>query len=450
MKEIKSYDVLIVGGGASGTSLLYALAKYSNIEKLALVEKYGTLGAVNSNGRNNSQSLHVGDIEMHYTRAKAASVKPGAMMIPEYLKTLNTERSQEIMKNIQKMALAVGDKEVADMKARFKEFEGLFPNQKMIGPKEIAKVEPFIMKDRDPNEAILGLYDPNGHAINYQKLSESFAEDAVKENSDTDIYLNHEVTKITKNKKTGMYHIEVNGNHTFSAKVVVVSADSYSLYFAKKMGYGEEYSLVPVGANFYYTHEVLKGKVYPMQDKKLPFAGVHGDPDLLVPGSTRWGPTAKFLPVLESGKWSTTRDYFKSASLARVPAISALLKVMLDSARFGYFLKSAAYDIPFIGKRMFVKNVSKIVPSIKASDLRLGKGIGGMRLQRVNVKDKTLEMGEGKIIGDNIIFNMTPSPGASVCLFNAMRDADTVASMVNGARFNLKDMKRDYIDSQKD
>ena len=35
-------------------------------------------------------------------------------------------------------------------------------------------------------------------------------------------------------------------------------------------------------------------------------------------------------------------------------------------------------------------------------------------------------MGEVKIKGDNIIFNMTPSPGASVCLKNAQKDARTV------------------------
>jgi len=89
------------------------------------------------------------------------------------------------------------------------------------------------------------------------------------------------------------------------------------------------------------------------------------------------------------------------------------------------------------------------VPTITASDLKLGKGIGGMRLQRVDVKKKTLELGEGKITGDNIIFNMTPSPGASVCLFNAMNDAKTVAEMLGGgARFNKVDMERDFITSQ--
>ena len=449
MKQISSYDVLIIGGGASGTSLLYALSKYSNIQNIALVEKYGSLGAVNSNGRNNSQSLHVGDIEMHYSREKAASVKPGAMMIPEYLKTLPSEKSANILKNIQKMALAVGKQEVADMKKRFAEFDGLFSEQRMIERTEIAELEPYITKGRNPDEPILGLYNPNGHAVDYQKLSESFVEQAAAENPESDVYLNHEVTNITKNTETEMYEIEVNDNHMFSAKVVIVSADSYSLLLAKKMGYGQEYSLVPVGANFYYTPEVLRGKVYPMQNKKLPFAGVHGDPDVLVPNTTRWGPTAKFLPVLESGKWSTSADYFKSASLGRWSAITALAKVMFDPTRFLYFLKSASYDIPYIGKRLFVKNVQKIVPTITASDLKLGKGIGGMRLQRVDVKKKTLELGEGKITGDNIIFNMTPSPGASVCLFNAMNDAKTVAEMLGGgARFNKVDMERDFITSQ--
>ncbi|MAQ77058.1 FAD-dependent oxidoreductase [Candidatus Campbellbacteria bacterium] len=448
MKEIKKYDVLIIGGGASGTALLYTLAKYSNISSLALVEKYGELGSVNSHGRNNSQSLHVGDIEMHYTREKAEKVKPAAMMIPEYLKTLNTQQSETILKKIQKMALAVGKSEVEEMKERFKEFEGLFPNQRIIERDEIQSLEPNITKDRNPNVPILALYNPDGHAVNYQALSESFVEEAVNYNRDADVFLNHEVTKITKNNET--YHIQMNNSHVFQAQVVIVCADSYSLLLAKQMGYGEEYSLVPVGANFYYTHEVLKGKVYPMQDRKLPFAGVHGDPDILVPNTTRWGPTAKFYPVLEDGKWSTMGDYFKSASLGRWKAIKALTKIMFDRTRFLYFLKSASYDIPWIGKRLFVKNVKKIVPSISASDLRLGKGVGGMRLQRVDVHNQSLELGEGKIIGDNIIFNMTPSPGASVCLYNGMRDAETVTEMLGeGYRFNKQDMERDFILSQK-
>lgn len=37
--EHKKYDVIIIGGGASGTALLYVLAKYTSLNKIALVEK---------------------------------------------------------------------------------------------------------------------------------------------------------------------------------------------------------------------------------------------------------------------------------------------------------------------------------------------------------------------------------------------------------------------------
>jgi malate dehydrogenase (quinone) len=35
-------------------------------------------------------------------------------------------------------------------------------------------------------------------------------------------------------------------------------------------------------------------------------------------------------------------------------------------------------------------------------------------------------MGEAKIVGDDIIFNITPSPGASTSLKNARRDTETI------------------------
>ena len=338
MNKKRHYKVAIVGGGASGTALLYTLAKYTDISSIALIEKYDELGSVNSSGRNNSQSLHVGDIEMHYSREKAAKVKPGALMVPEYLKTLSESESSEIMRHIQKMALAVGKEEVAEMRARFEEFDGLFPNQRMIERKEIAEVEPFVVEGRDFNEPILALYDPNGHAIDYQRLSESFVTQSKEIAEDrVEVLLGTEVLKLVPKRTDdkSSYLISTNKG-MMSADVVIVSADSYSLLFAKALGYGQEYSLVPVGANFYYTQEVLRGKVYPMQDRKLPFAGVHGDPDLRKDAATRWGPTAKFLPVLESGKWSTTSDYFKSASLKSAKALKAFLK--LCSTEFGFVI----------------------------------------------------------------------------------------------------------------
>ena len=84
---------------------------------------------------------------------------------------------------------------------------------------------------------------------------------------------------------------------------------------------------------------------------------------------------------------------------------------------------------------------------MRARDLKKAKGFGGMRLQRVDTRVHELQLGEGKIIGDDIIFNMTPSPGASVCLFNGMRDAGSIVDFFNGKYFFLKcDMETDFAD----
>ena len=39
-------------------------------------------------------------------------------------------------------------------------------------------------------------------------------------------------------------------------------------------------------------------------------------------------------------------------------------------------------------------------------------------------------MGDSSIVGNNIIFNTTPSPGASVCLGNAHRDAKKIVEFL--------------------
>jgi malate dehydrogenase (quinone) len=423
--------------------LFVTLTNYTNISKIALIEKYSEVGKVNSNSKNNSQTLHTGDIETNYTYEKAKVVKPAAMMVPSYVKKLPKKEQDEILFQVPKIILAVGEEEVNELRKRYEEFKNLYPDLKPLEAKEIAKVEPNIMKARKKNEKVFALYTTKGYAVNYKKLSESFVKQAMLSKTKTkDLLLEHKVSKIEKSNYG--YKISTNKGK-IEAKAVVVDADSYSLLFAKSLGYGEEYSLIPIAGSFYFSPEVLKGKVYTMQDKKLPFAAVHADPDVKVPNKTRWGPTAKFFPVLESGKLKTSLDYFKSSGLLRFKTIKSFAKILGDWARLKYLLKNMSYDIPIIGKRLFMPNIQKIVPSMKASDIKIAKGFGGMRLQRVDTNTHELQLGEGKILGDNILFNMTPSPGATVCLYNATRDAKTVIKFLGKKyKFNNKKMEKDF------
>lgn len=440
------YDIVIIGGGASGTALLYTLAKYTNVKRLALVEKYAQLGQVNSHARNNSQTLHVGDIETNYSIDKVRQVKPAAMMVTRYVEKLPASERDAIISQVQKMVLGVGEKEVVGLKNRYEALRDVFPEvQKLVGA-DIATVEPAVMAGRNPRQPILALFNPKGYAVNFGRLAQSLADQAKKSSDKTvEVKLNTNVTKIVK---TNTGYILKTSTGEIHARTVVVDADAYSLGFAKSLGYGQEFSLIPIAGTFYFTKQILQGKVYTVQEPRLPFAAAHGDPDVNVPDSTRWGPTARFVPVLESYKPGTMWAYLRSAGLARPRTWLSFLKILLEPIRFFYLTKNIFFELPIIGKYLFVGSIKKIAPNVRARDIRIAKGFGGMRLQRVDTRTHELQLGEGKIIGDKIIFNMTPSPGASVCLYNGMRDAEALMKFFNGEfSFDKPAMMRDLMDA---
>lgn len=67
----KPYELVIGGGGISGTSLLYTVAEFTDIDRVALIEKEDEIAAINSHHTNNTQMLHFSDIEANYTLEKA-------------------------------------------------------------------------------------------------------------------------------------------------------------------------------------------------------------------------------------------------------------------------------------------------------------------------------------------------------------------------------------------
>lgn len=119
------YEVVVVGGGISGSALFYELARYTDIKKIALLEKYDALATLNSKGTSNSQTIHFGDIETNYTAQKAANVKRTAQMIVKYC--LQHGYEEKFMFSHQKMALGVGEEEVAYMRKRYEDFKEIFP-----------------------------------------------------------------------------------------------------------------------------------------------------------------------------------------------------------------------------------------------------------------------------------------------------------------------------------
>lgn len=86
------------------------------------------------------------------------------------------------------MVLAVGDKEVAELENRFKEFQTLFPKLKKINKEEIGRIEPNVIAGRNPREKLLALFTNDGYAVNYKKLSQSFIFEARQSDKIVDIF----------------------------------------------------------------------------------------------------------------------------------------------------------------------------------------------------------------------------------------------------------------------
>jgi malate dehydrogenase (quinone) len=200
---------------------------------------------------------------------------------------------------------------------------------------------------------------------------------------------------------------------------------------AKSMGYGMDFSILSMAGSFYTGPRVLNGKVYTMQMPKLPFAAIHGDPEVHDQGITRFGPTAKPIFLLERYNRSSFFEYWKTFGLSIKPVLS-LLSISSDKVIFNYLLKNVLYDLPWIGKRAFLKEIRKIVPEIKLHEIKFAKGYGGTRPQIINNTTRKLELGEAKITGEKIIFNVTPSPGASTCLGNAYVDTLKLMEFLGG------------------
>lgn len=441
----QEFDVLIIGAGISGAALFHQLSKYTNIKNIALIEKYNAPASLNSKSTSNSQTIHCGDIETNYTLEKAKKVKVSADMIIKYGLLQNAQN--KFMFSHQKMVLGVGDIECDFIKNRYEEFKELYPYIKLFDKDKIKNIEPKVALDSDGinirKENILAIGVEENEiftTVDFEKMSYSLIEQAQKQNKNTSVIYNQEIVHIEK--KDDIFVVKSSDFKEYRAKFVVVNAGAHSLYLAHKMNLGLDKSCWPVAGSFYLTKKrLLNGKVYTVQNPKLPFAALHGDPDLMADMNTRFGPTALVIPKLERYKGLKSVPEFFEALKFDKTVLKVCIKMLKDPTIRNYIFYNYLFEIPFINKKIFVKDIRKIIPSLRVDDIYYAKGFGGIRPQVVDKTKEELMLGESSINDiPGIIFNMTPSPGATSCLYNAQKDTKIICeylgTSINEDRLN--------------
>lgn len=448
MSASTHYDVLVVGAGVTGTALLYELAKFTDLNRLCLVEKYDSVASVNSHAHSNSQTIHCGDIETNYTLEKAASVKRTAYMVVNYATKLPPEERDKILFRMPKMVLGVGKTECDYIRTRYQTFKDLFPRMQLLEREDIAELEPSVaLKDgawRD--EEVVATGTPDDYcAVDFQALAQSFSDactrmDRTSGKQITQLFS----TKVESIRKERDGYLLQTSRGLLQARAVVVCAGGHSLLMAQEMGLGLEYSCLPVAGSFYFAPEALNGKVYTVQNLSLPFAAVHGDHDVKERGKTRFGPTALMLPMLERYDRASIREFFRVLRFDRQVA-----RVLWDQLKVPdirrYILRNFLYEVPKLNRHLFAKEIRKIVPSIRVDDISYAEGFGGIRPQLIDKAARKLRMGEAKFTdGEGIIFNMTPSPGGTSCLGSGEKDIRTIAKHL-GARIDEHAFERELL-----
>ncbi len=449
MSASTRYDVLIIGAGVTGTALLYELAKFTDLNRLCLVEKYDSIASVNSHAHSNSQTIHCGDIETNYTLAKASGVKRTAHMVINYATKLPARERDQIIFRMPKMVLGVGRQECSYIRQRYETFKDLFPRMQLLERGDIADIEPNValVDGAWRREEIVATGTPDDYcAVDFQALAQSFSRECVR----MDRASRKQITQLFSTKvdtirrdTDGGYVLSTNRG-LLQARAVVVCAGGHSLLMAQEMGLGLEYSCLPVAGSFYFAPEALNGKVYTVQNPNLPFAAVHGDHDVKERGKTRFGPTALMLPMLERYDRSSIKEFFKVLRFDRQVAGVLWDQLKVPDIR-NYILRNFLYEVPKLNRHLFVKEIRKIVPSMSVKDISYAEGFGGIRPQLIDKAARKLRMGEAKISdGTGIIFNMTPSPGGTSCLGSGEDDMRAIARYL-GASIDERAFERTLL-----
>ena len=385
MEELK-FDVTIVGGGIVGLATAYKLQlKYPKI-CLAVVEKEDSL-AFHQTGRN-SGVIHSG---LYYkpNSLKAKNCVNGRKQLVEFAKNNNIDYDV-----CGKIVLATNKRETKKLlQLKINGEKNGLKDLKILGSNELKEIEPNAVGKS-------ALYVPESGIIDYKQTTKKFAEKITSINNKSKIILSCEVFNFKND-----YLLTSKGK--IYTKNNIFCAGLFSDRLAGKDNLKANMKIVSFRGDYYKLKEsskhMIKNLIYPVPNPEFPFLGVHLT--RMTNGSIECGPNAVY---------SFKREGYSKFSFNLMDTIESLffigtLKLFINHWKFGLNEYKRSFS-----KRLFLRDLQKLVPSLKLNDLEKGKS--GVRAMALGKDGDVID--DFKIIKNNKNIHVlnAPSPAATACL----------------------------------
>lgn len=390
MTRSTPYDVAIIGGGIVGAAALYKLQLRHPDLAIVLIEKEARLAAHQTG--HNSGVIHSG---LYY--------KPGSLKAENCVK--GRRELVEFSKKYGVQHEVCGKVVVATAERELPLVERIFDNGLANKIEGIERVDSAKVKEIEPHvQSVGGIWVPCTGIIDFVGATEKMAAVALGKQARSRLLLNERLVGIESSDS--VQHI-ITERHTVKARKLIFCAGLQADKMALKDGLRLFERVVGFRGDYYELTEQAKHKVrnliYPIPHPDFPFLGVHFT--RMVNGEVECGPNAVFTFKREGYK----KTDFSFSDTVNALSYRGTWKLFLGNLKFGINEYRRAFS-----KRLFLKTLQAIIPSLEMKDIQPGRS--GVRALLLGTDGDTRDDFRIERHAHSIHVLNAPSPAATASL----------------------------------